>query len=437
MNLVSFMGHLLTENGEEEKSLSHRQPLRESAEQLRLSLCAARAGSWAWDLATGEAYYSDELCEALGLSPSNSHDGSHGSHWGSHWGGHWLERLHPDDRERVQADLRRALDEHQDFESEYRILRPDGGLCWTQSRGWVLYDRDGRPRQIVGLGLDITARKQQEAEREELLAREKAAREAAEAANRAQDEFLALVSHELRSTLNAIFGWSRILVSKKANAEVAERAAGAIERCARMQARLIEDLLDTACVSSGKLRLNMQPVDLPTIIAATLEMARPAAESKGVELRARLAPDIDRINGDPARLQQIIWNLLANAIKFTPRGGRVEIELKRESDQLSLILRDTGRGIAPDFLPYVFDRFRQAPSAGSRRSGGLGLGLALAHELVKLHGGTIDAESPGEGQGATFTIRLPYPSKSIAEESTVEAHWLPLKLSKSLQAASY
>jgi len=427
MSLVRFMDHLLTENGEEEKSLAHRRRLRGSVERLRLSLCASRAGSWALDLATGEAYYSDELCEALGVKPSDVH---------------WLERLHPDDRERARADLQRALDERRDFESEYRILRSDGGLCWAQSRGWILYDRDDRPRQMIGLGMDITARKQQEAEREELLAGEKAAREAVEAANRAQGEFLALVSHELRSTLNAILGWSHILVSKQANAEVAERAAGAIERCARMQARLIEDLLDTAWISSGKFRLDMQPVDLPAVITAALDMARPAAEDKGVELRVRMAPDIDRVNGDPARLQQIVWNLLINAIKFTQQGGRVELELRRESEQLSLILRDTGRGIAPDFLPYVFDRFRQAPSAAAQSGGGLGLGLSLVRELVELHGGTVDADSPGEGQGSTFTVRLPHLSKSIAgklttEKSIAEAHWLPLKSSKSLHVASH
>jgi len=289
-------------------------------------------------------------------------------------------------------------------------------------------------------GMDGAARKQQEAERKELLTDEKTTRDAVEAANRAQCEFLALVSHELRSTLNAILGWSHILVSKQTDAEAAERAAGAIERCARMQARLIEDLLDTACINSGKFRLNMQPVDLPAVIAAAIDMARPAAEAKGVEIHVRLAPDIDRINGDPARLQQIVWNLLVNAIKFTQQGGRVELELRRESEQLSLILRDTGRGIAPDFLPYVFDRFRQAHSSDSLSDGGLGLGLALVRELVKLHGGTVDAESPGEGQGSTFTVRFPHFSKSIAgrltaEKSIAEARRLPLKSSKSLQAA--
>jgi PAS domain S-box-containing protein len=415
------MDYLLTKNDEEKEFPADRRSSVGSVDQLRLSLYAARAGSWDWDLATGEIYSSYELCEALGLRPSD---------------GHWLDHVHPDDRKQVQVDLQRALDEHGDFEGEYRILRPDGSQCWAQNRGWVLYDRKGRPQQMIGLGLEITARKQQEAECEELLAREKAAREAAEAANRAKDEFLALVSHELRSSLNVILGWSQTLASKQDDAVVTKKAASAIELCARMQERLIEDLLGAARIRSGKLRLVTQPVELSKVVATALELARPMAERKGVELYAHLAPDEDWINGDPARLQQTVWNLLTNAIKFTPPGGRVELELRRDGEQLSLIIRDTGRGIAPDFLPYVFDRFRQAPSADSRRGGGLGLGLTLVRELVELHGGTIDVESPGEGQGATFTIKLPHSLKSTAEKSTFEARRLPPRLSNSLQVAS-
>jgi PAS domain S-box-containing protein len=421
MNFINFMDYLLRENGEEKELPVYQQSPVGGADQLRLSLCAARAGSWDWDLTTGEIYSSYELCEALGLRSSD---------------GHWLDHIHPDDRKLVQADLQRALDKHQDFEGEYCILRPDGSLCWMQSRGWVLYDRNGRPQRIIGLGLEITARKQREMEREELLAREMAAREAAEAANRAKDEFLALVSHELRSSLNTILGWSHILASKQTDAKVTKQAAEAIEVCARVQERLIEDLIDAARLRSGKLRLDVQPVELPIVVATALEMARPTAESKGVELCARFAPDEGRINGDPARLQQIVWNLLSNAIKFTPRGGHVELELRRDGETLSLIVRDTGRGIAPDFLPYIFDRFRQAPSADSRRSGGLGLGLALTRELVELHGGTIDAESLGEGLGATFIVRFPYPSRSTAGKSAAKARRLPHEPAKGLQAAT-
>ena len=260
---------------------------------------------------------------------------------------------------------------------------------------------------MVGLGLDITERKQRELECEERLGREISARETAEALNRTHDESLALVSHELRSTLNAILGWCRVLMSEPGNNGTAERAGAIIERCARMQGRLIEDLIALTLLDSGKLRLEMQPVDLSKVIATTIDMARPTAASKGVELHARLAPETVWIQGDPARLQQVAWNLLTNAIKFTPQGGYAEVELRRDGKQLSLIFRDTGIGIAPDFLPYIFDRYRQAPSAKARRGEGLGLGLAIVRELVRLHSGTIDAESPGENQGATFTVRLP------------------------------
>jgi signal transduction histidine kinase len=222
-----------------------------------------------------------------------------------------------------------------------------------------------------------------------------------------------------------------------------------------MQTRLVEDLLDTASVGSGKLRLETQLVDLSSVLSGAVDMARPAARSKGIEFRVNLAPDLRRVKGDPTRLQQIVWNLLNNAIKFTPRGGSVELSLEAEREGALIVLRDTGRGIAPDFLPHIFERFRRAPAADSRRVGGLGLGLALARDLVMLHGGTIEAESQGEGRGATFTIRLPYaaaqvsnpvvnraPSaepliaeKAIAGNSLPEARGLRINMTKNLQPA--
>jgi len=417
MNLVSLLGYKLTESGKGKSSPDRQQSPHGGAERSRLSLYAARAGSWTCDLITGEAYYSDELCEALGLSSSDNQ------------GANWLEGIHPDDRERAKAELRRAISERRDFECDYRVLRPDGELCWAHSRGWVLYDREGRPCQLIGLGLESTARKQRELECEERVAggapaREDGealdrkceerpaggapARENGEALDRNKDEFLALVSHALRSPLNSILGWSRIMMSKPGDRGTVERAGAHIERCARMQERLIEDLVALTLLDSGELRLVMRPVDLSKVVAATIDMARPTAAGKGVELHASLAPGVWCIQGDPARLQHVVWNLITNAIKFTPEGGNVEVELRRDGRHLSLILRDTGIGVAPDFLPYIFGRFRQAPSGEARRGRGLGLGLTIARELVRLHGGTIDAASPGENQGATFTVRLPY-----------------------------
>lgn len=231
----------------------------------------------------------------------------------------------------------------------------------------------------------------------------------AEEANRAKDAFLAMVTHELRSPLNAMLGWTHLLLTRDVDEKTRRHALEVIEQSARSQSRLIEDLLDTARITSGKMRLELKPVDLVQVINAALEVVRPAAEAKGVELRSIFNTRDNIITGDADRLQQVVWNLLSNAIKFTPAGGRVEVQLERADPHARIVVSDTGRGIVPDFLPHVFDRFSQQPSEakGTRRRSGLGLGLSLAKHLVELHGGTITAASEGEGRGATFTMDLP------------------------------
>jgi len=236
---------------------------------------------------------------------------------------------------------------------------------------------------------------------------ERQARRQAEEANRMKDEFLALVSHELRSPLNAILGYAALLRHGGLEAQKVRHAADVIERSGKAQAQLIDDLLDTARIISGKLRLFVGPVDLVSVIGESVQTIRPAADAKGISLRADLPPEIGQITGDPARLQQVVWNLLSNAVKFTPPGGRVEVRLGRVDPHICITVSDTGKGISPDFLPYVFDRFRQADASSARRYGGLGLGLALVKYLVELHGGTVEAASAGEGQGATFKVTLP------------------------------
>jgi signal transduction histidine kinase/ActR/RegA family two-component response regulator len=236
---------------------------------------------------------------------------------------------------------------------------------------------------------------------------ERQARRQAEEANRMKDEFLALVSHELRSPLNAILGYAALLRHGGLEAQKVKHAADVIERSGKTQAQLIDDLLDTARIISGKLRLFVGPVDLVSVIGESVQTIRPAADAKGISLRADLPPEIGQITGDPARLQQVVWNLLSNAVKFTPPGGRVEVRLERVDPHICITVSDTGKGISPDFLPYVFDRFRQADVSSARRYGGLGLGLALVKYLVELHGGTVEAASAGEGQGATFKVTLP------------------------------
>jgi signal transduction histidine kinase/ActR/RegA family two-component response regulator len=246
-----------------------------------------------------------------------------------------------------------------------------------------------------------------EAQREELLRREQQARATAEAANRAKDEFLAVLSHELRTPLNAVYGWARMLQAGQIRDETAERALDAIVRNANAQVQLIDDLLDVSRVVSGKMRLEVRPVDLRVVIDGALDAVRPAAEAKTIRLHSVLDQRVAPITGDPDRLQQVIWNLLMNAVKFTPKGGRVQIHLQRVNSHIEIVVSDTGLGIAPDVLPLIFDRFRQADSSSTRTHSGLGLGLALVKHLVELHGGSVAAQSPGEGKGATFIVTLP------------------------------
>ena len=244
-------------------------------------------------------------------------------------------------------------------------------------------------------------------ERQRLLAREQAARAEAEKANRLKDEFLATVSHELRTPLTAIIGWAHMLRHSGLDEATARRGLETIERNAHAQAQLVEDILDVSRVIAGKFRLSIAPVDLVAVVGAAVDSVQLAAESKGVRLEVTLDPSARHVSGDAGRLQQVVWNLLANAIKFTDEGGSVCVRLKRAGRDAEVVVSDDGCGIDADFLPHIFERFRQADATTTRRHGGLGLGLAIARHLVELHGGTVSAESAGEGQGSTFVIRLP------------------------------
>jgi signal transduction histidine kinase/ActR/RegA family two-component response regulator len=255
---------------------------------------------------------------------------------------------------------------------------------------------------------DISDRLASENELRKQIEVQQLARVTAEKAVRARDEFLSTVSHEIRNPLNAVLGWSRILLERKdVDAEMLARALRVIDRNATAQARMIDDLLDVARIASGKLRLEMQPVDLLGITLAAVDVIGPSAKVKQIEIRTSLDPRTERVLGDPQRLQQIIWNLLSNAVKFTEAGGVVEVRVSPVGRLTRLVVGDSGHGITPEFLPFVFERFRQSDASSSRRHGGLGLGLALVRELVELHGGTVRAESAGEHRGATFTMDLP------------------------------
>jgi PAS domain S-box-containing protein len=261
-----------------------------------------------------------------------------------------------------------------------------------------------RPR---GAGLHFTAFVADITEHKQALQAEQAARRDAEDANRAKDEFLATISHELRTPLTAIVGWAQILRAGDLAEAEEDKALSSIERNARAQAQLISDLLDVSRIVTGKLHLELHPVSPVQVVEAAVDTVRPTASARGVDLAMELDRTVGRVAGDAHRLQQVVWNLLANAVKFTPRGGRVRVRARTEGAQAVISVDDTGAGIKPEFLPHVFERFRQADVSAARMHGGLGLGLAIVSHLVELHGGTVTADSPGLGQGSTFTVRLP------------------------------
>ena len=246
----------------------------------------------------------------------------------------------------------------------------------------------------------------------------KAAREEAEAANLAKDDFLATVSHELRTPLNPILGWSTLLRTHSLDDATSVRALESIERNAKVQAQLVEDILDLSRIIAGKMSLEFRPLELEQIINAAIDTARPASDAKSIQIQTHCDADVGLVSGDPGRLQQVVWNLLSNAVKFTPNGGRVDVRLERLDSGVQIVVSDTGKGINADFLPLIFDRFRQADSSSTRKYGGLGLGLAIARQIIEMHGGTVRAESRGEGQGATFTVRLPIREIGNKEDTT-------------------
>ena len=282
-----------------------------------------------------------------------------------------------------------------------------GTVLFCEWYNSVLRDDRGKLVSVLSLVLDVTARQSAEEERAASLLRERDARRHAEEADRLKDEFLATLSHELRTPLTSILGWASMIRNGEVEGSNTTRAIETIERNARSQARLIDDLLDVSRIITGNLRLDLHPLNLAPIVDAALDALRPTADVKGIKLQTHFVPEECLVKGDPNRLRQVIWNLLSNAIKFTQRGGSVSIDLTCVESTARLTVGDTGDGISPDFLPYVFDRFRQAEGSISRKQGGLGLGLAVARHLVELHGGTITAESEGLGQGSVFTVDLP------------------------------
>jgi signal transduction histidine kinase/ActR/RegA family two-component response regulator len=286
-------------------------------------------------------------------------------------------------------------------------MRKNGSIIEAAVTISPVRDQEGRIISASAITRDITEEKRAQQQRADLLERERLARTEAETANRLKDEFLATVSHELRTPLTAILGWTKLLQSKGLDEQTEKRALQAMERNAKAQASLIEEILDVSRIITGKLRLDVRPLELPAILSSAIDAVAPAAQAKSIQLEKEIDPAAGRVLGDAQRLQQIVWNLLSNAIKFTPRSGSVTVGLARMNSYVEITVQDSGSGISPDFLPHVFERFRQADSSTSRSHGGLGLGLAIVRHLTELHGGSVHADSPGEGAGATFSVRLP------------------------------
>ncbi|HEU4326822.1 MAG TPA: PAS domain-containing protein [Roseiflexaceae bacterium] len=337
-----------------------------------------------------------------------------------------VEFVHPDDAGPTMAAFDQARRSGGIFSVEHRIRSAAGDYRWFLVRGEPYRDRQtGAIIRWFGASIDIHDRKHTEARLQQLYAQEQAARAEAEEANRLKDEFLATVSHELRTPLTAFLGYAELLQRRKRDEAYVARTVEKMVQSARAQAQLIDDLLDVSRIVSGKLRIELQPIDLVDVVQSALDTVRPAVEAKGLRLQITLDPEASRVLGDAGRLQQVVWNLLSNAVKFTPPGGRVAVELMSAGGSAELRVRDTGQGIPADFLPYVFDRFRQADSSSKRIVGGLGLGLAIVRHLVELHGGTVEVASDGPDQGATFTIRLPLTRASAPAPPGADPHAEP------------
>ena len=316
----------------------------------------------------------------------------------------------------IDAQAVRELLEHGESSPQEReIVRDDGEVVVVRVAAARLGDQSVR---CVGYVLEVTREHQIEADRARLYAAERRARADAELASRMKDEFLAIVSHELRTPLNAVLGWSSILSSRLEHVSDAAKPLEVIQRNARLQAKLIEDILDVSRIISGKVRLEARELQIAAVIDQALDAIRPAAEAKGITVSKRFAGDLPALVGDPDRLQQVVWNLVSNAVKFTSAGGRIDVVAHFEGHHVTIDVTDTGAGIAPEHLLSIFERFRQIDSSTTRTHGGLGLGLAIVRHLVEMHGGTVGAHSNGLGQGATFSVRIPVtqaqPSVAVA-----------------------
>jgi PAS domain S-box-containing protein len=333
-----------------------------------------------------------------------------------------MRAIHPEQRDAVERDWKDSVRAGRAFETEFLLQDKEGVYRWHLCRAVPQREEKGAVIGWIATATDIDAQKRVEEDRARVLEAEQRARELAEFANQSKDQFLAILSHELRNPLNAILGWARMLRSGKLDSDRVVRALSAIERNAEAQAKLVEDLLDISRIVAGKLRLQHHRESFGRVVRAAVDTVKPEADAKGVHLEVTLGAGSDEVLADTDRLQQVVWNLLSNAIKFTPSGGRVSVEVHDREGEVELRITDTGVGIADHLLPHIFERFRQADSTTTRAHSGLGLGLAIARHLIDLHGGSVHAESPGEGKGATFIVRLPMHAGNEEQPAGSETH---------------
>jgi len=365
--------------------------LRESQERLRMALTAGGIQGWTLDCAL--------RCLSWVQADGDSEPDSQSLD-------EFLAVVHPEDRDTVCGAFRKTIDDGGEYRAEFRTQSGKEHQWWL-ARGTAICNAYGAPQSIVGVNINITARKLAEQERILLLQNAQDARREQENANRLKDEFLATLSHELRTPLNAITGWAHMLREGGLDPAAQLKAVETIHTNAMLQSRLISDLLDVSRIVSGKLRLELKTIDMLAVVQAALDTIRPAAEAKSIRIETVLAHDVRPISGDPARLQQVISNLLSNAVKFTPAHGHVLLRMKQVDAQLELTVQDDGPGIRPDFLPYIFDRFRQGDPSSVRRHQGLGLGLTIVRHLLEMHGGHIQAANREDRAGAIFQVVLP------------------------------
>ena len=382
--------------------------LKENEERLRVATQTAKVGIWDWNITLNRVVWTDSLHEIFGTT-KGSFDGTPEA---------FTALVHPNDKDRVAAVIAYGLESGEHYECEFRVVKPNGDIGWVFTNAITFYD-GAAPVRMLGATLDITDRKKGEAERETLLGREQQLRQLAEESNRLKDEFLAIISHELRNPLNVIVGYSELLVRTK---EIVDSArlldiATAIKRNAETQAKLVQDVLDLSRLRSGKFNLTREVVDVLSCVNNAVDTVSYEAAKKEITIAVNAADESVAIDADPVRLQQIVWNLLNNSIKFTSAGGTIGVSIDSNDGEVALTVKDDGQGIDPAFLPHVFEMFRQADPGTTRAQRGMGLGLAIVKQLVELHSGSVSVSSAGPGRGSQFTVTLPL-SKQVASQSS-------------------